>query len=356
MGRPRDGNPERSRRSQPDRGDAEPPDPTLAGNGIERAQALADTKLEKVPGISGPVFVKMRRQAGFKSHPEAATPQFELIEPDPANPGLGLAALPPESAEDIFFDMEGYPLLEDGLEYLFGVTYIDNAAPVFRDWWAHDHEEERKAFECFVRWAFDRWSRDPSMHIYHYAAYEVTALRRLMGRYATCEDEMDQLLRNEVFVDLYSVVRQGLLVGEPSYSLKNIEKLYRAERQSEVASAADSLVFYQRWLDTRDGSDWRSSPTLQLIREYNRDDCESTWKLACWLRNVQRRLGLPIFLNLVPESENIKEITEQAKYAEEMRTEIPADRDCRSRALARARAIILVSRISSSRDQTYLVG
>jgi hypothetical protein len=30
---------------------------------------------------------------------------------------------------------------------------------------------------------------------------------------------------------------------------------------------------------------------------------------------------------LVPESENIKEIAEQAKYAEEMRAEIPADRD-----------------------------
>jgi predicted RecB family nuclease len=297
--------------------------------GIETAQELANTSLEKIHGISAPVFRKMRRQTRLQIASRGLpTPQFELIEPDPANPRLGLAALPPESSNDIFFDMEGYPLLEDGLEYLFGVTYIDNAVPVFRDWWAHDHEEERKAFKCFVRWAFDRWSRDPSMHIYHYAAYEVTALRRLMGRYAACEDEIDQLLRNEVFVDLYSVVRQGVLVGEPSYSLKNIEKLYRGQRQSEVASAADSLVFYQRWLDTRDGSDWRSSPTLQVIREYNRDDCESTWQLACWLRAVQRQVGIAYIPKpLVPESENIKEIAEQAKYAEEMRAEIPADRD-----------------------------
>jgi uncharacterized protein len=64
-----------------------------------------------------------------------------------------------------------------------------------------------------VSWAHERWRQDPSLHIYHYAAYEVTALRRLMGRYAVCEEEVAQLLRAEAFVDLYSVVRQGLLVS-----------------------------------------------------------------------------------------------------------------------------------------------
>ncbi|MGR9902774.1 hypothetical protein ACUOGF_22945, partial [Escherichia coli] len=34
----------------------------------------------------------------------------------------GLALLPPKSALDIFFDMEGYPHIEGGLEYLFGAT------------------------------------------------------------------------------------------------------------------------------------------------------------------------------------------------------------------------------------------
>ena len=51
------------------------------------------------------------------------------------------------------------------------------------------------------------------MHVYHYAAYEPTALKRLMGEHATREDEVDELLRGEVFVDLYRVVRQGLRAG-----------------------------------------------------------------------------------------------------------------------------------------------
>lgn len=296
--------------------------------GIETAQALADTSFDKIHGITAPAFEKIRRQARLQIASRALPrPQFELAGPDPSNPRLGLAALPPESPNDIFFDMEGYPLFEGGLEYLFGVTHIEDRVPVFLDWWAQSREQERTAFESFVKWAYNRWRQDPTMHIYHYASYEVAALRRLMGRYAACEDELDELLRNEAFVDLYSVLRQGLLVGEPSYSLKNIEKLYRNERQNEVASAADSLVFYQRWLEAPDGSDWNSSPTLQLIREYNREDCESTWQLACWLRGVQKQAGITYVPKcLAPESDNVKQITEQAKYAEEMRSEVPADR------------------------------
>ena len=50
------------------------------------------------------------------------------------------------------------------------------------------------------------------MHIYHYASYEVSAMRRLMGKHATREREVDDLLRNQVFVDLYTVVRQGVII------------------------------------------------------------------------------------------------------------------------------------------------
>ena len=65
------------------------------------------------------------------------------------------------------------------------------------------------------------------MHIYHYAAYEVSAVRRLSTQHDTRQDEVDELLRHEVFVDLYQIVRQGLRIGEDSYSIKSVERLYR---------------------------------------------------------------------------------------------------------------------------------
>ena len=169
--------------------------------------------------------------------------------------------------------MEGYPLVEGGLEYLFGVTYLNSRSRKFIDWWAHSPEKEKLAFEGFIDWVHSRWEHDPRMHIYHYASYEISAVRRLMGRYGTREKEVDHLLRNNVFVDLYTVVRQGLRVGEPSYSIKNIERLYRGKREGDVTTSVGSIVFYERWLESGDSTDWKDSPILQQIRDYNRDDC-----------------------------------------------------------------------------------
>jgi predicted RecB family nuclease len=69
-----------------------------------------------------------------------------------------------------------------------------------------------------------------------------------MRRFASREGEVDESLRNRVFVDLYTVVSQALLIGEPSYSLKNVERLYLRQRDGEIATAADSIVYYYRWM------------------------------------------------------------------------------------------------------------
>ena len=71
-----------------------------------------------------------------------------------------------------------------------------------------------------------RLAQLPDLHVYHYAPYEPTALKRLMGGTATREDEVDDLLRREVFVDLYTVVRQALRISHPSYSLKDVEAFF----------------------------------------------------------------------------------------------------------------------------------
>ena len=80
----------------------------------------------------------------------------------------------------------------------------------------------------------ERLERFPDLHIYHYAAYEPTALKRLAGRYDTRIDELDRLLRGKVFVDLYRVVRQGLRASVESYSIKKMEPFYAFERAVDL--------------------------------------------------------------------------------------------------------------------------
>lgn len=266
--------------------------------GIKTRQQLIESSAEAVPGLQTEVLERLRAQASLQQRSEGLqVPLFDLLPPHPERAGWGLAALPPHSPLDVFFDIEGYPLEQGGLEYLWGCTYFDESGDrQFRDFWAHDADQEKLAFMAFIDWVYGRWLEDPGMHIYHYASYEITACRKLMGRYGVREHEVDQLLRNGVFVDLYAVVRTGLRVGEPRYSIKNIEHLYRPGRSTDVASGGDSVVAYEAWREARraglEGDTWETSGMLRGLRDYNRDDCNSTEELAQWLRARQQEAGI----------------------------------------------------------------
>ncbi len=261
--------------------------------GVETLAALAAKDPEHVRGIGDDVVHRLRRQAALQVRSRGKIPPDYMLLPPPAdNPDQGLAAVPPPSPGDVFFDMEGYPAAEGWLEYLFGAAVIEGGKAEFIDWWAHDSRQERQAFEDFIDWVYARWRRDPAMHIYHYAVYEPGALKGLMSKYGSREDEVDALLRAKVFIDLFNVVRRGLLVGEPAYSLKNIEHLYREVRSGDVTDAGASVAVYDQWCESGEPQDWRQSPLLGSIRDYNQDDCVSTWQLSEWLRARQADAGV----------------------------------------------------------------
>ena len=264
----------------------------VAGIGREQARKLAKvgiTTVEElatgpetvaVKGMSPAVYVRARRQAGLqlsaRALPPASPPPYELLEPAES---VGLSVLPEPSPGDLFFDMEGDPFVGDhGIEYLFGVGWLDEDGEfVYRSFWGHTPAEERAAFEAFVDFVQQRRAVHPDLHVYHYAAYERTALGKLMGRHATREDEVDSLFRDKVLVDLYRVVRQSVAVGVPSYSIKKLEPLYMGARDGEITDAASSIVEYERWLRTNDDK------VLAAIEDYNLVDCRSTWLLRDWL-------------------------------------------------------------------------
>lgn len=74
------------------------------------------------------------------------------------------------------------------------------------------------------------WNEHPDMHVYHFTPYEPGALKRLMGRYATREDELDRMLRAGILVDLHSVTRQSVRASVEQYSLKALEAFHRFAR------------------------------------------------------------------------------------------------------------------------------
>ncbi len=275
----------------------------LEKNGINTFTQLANSSNLKIPKLSAEITSKLVEQASLQLQTrqlraqqkteQLIPPLFKILRPPIDQPRRGLAILPPKDEGDIYFDMEGFPLIEGGLEYLWGAVFIKNNAPDFIDWWAHDAKQEKIAFEKFIDWAYARWKRNPAMHIYHYAPYEISAVRRLMGKHRTRETQVDDFLRHGVFVDLYKIVCQGLRVGEPNYSIKSIEHLYRPGRAGAVATAADSIVQYANWIERGEAQRWEDSPILTEIRNYNREDCVSACQLAEWLRTQQAQENIP---------------------------------------------------------------
>ena len=121
------------------------------------------------------------------------------------------------------------------------------------------------------------------MHVYHYAPHERSKLRSLAVKYATREAEVDDLLRNGVLVDLFAVVKQGMQVGEESYSLKKLERHHGFERTDfRVREGGGSIVAYETWLQCA------ADDLLDAIRAYNEEDCRSTASLRDWLLGVAR--------------------------------------------------------------------
>ena len=132
-------------------------------------------------------------------------------------------------------------------------------------------------FEQFVDLVHARLAADPQMHVYHYGTYENAALKQLMGTYATREDAVDDLLRRNVFINLHTVVRQGLRAGVDSYSLKEVEALPAFARRAEVTIGMDAVLAYEKWIKSRDAAE------LESIAEYNEEDCRATLALRDWL-------------------------------------------------------------------------
>ncbi len=258
-------------------------------NTVAGLAARSPDELAATPGLNSAVARRLHRQASLQvSERHSGVPAHELLAPEP---GRGLARLPRPDAGDVYLDFEGDPFAEQGRgrEYLAGLLDRDG---VFSCWWAHDQPAEATLTAQLLAALVDRWRQHPDLHIYHYAAYEVTALKRLSERYDVGQADLDALLRGGRFVDLYTVVKQGLAISKSSYSIKKLEDFYwghvRRGDADQVADAMSSVVAYEQWLAGEPMH--RDDAILDRIQAYNREDVRSTLALHDWLEERRREL------------------------------------------------------------------
>jgi predicted RecB family nuclease len=275
-------------------------------------------------------YEKSREQARVQLEGRrTAKPVYETL---PLAPGLGLHRLPEPSPGDIFLDLEADPFVgEEGLEFLFGYVTADTGADGYAAEWAFNRAEERAAFERFVDFVMARWARYPGMHIYHYSPYEPGALKRLMGRYATREDEIDRMLRASLFVDLYAIVRQSVRASVESYSIKHLEPFYEFQRSVPLVEVRSALARLQARLELNDVAGI-ADESKDIVLGYNRDDCVSALKLRDWLETVRAQLTAagasiprPAPGNPEPPPELDERQRQVAALVERLTADVPSD-------------------------------
>ncbi len=282
-----------------------------------------------------------RVQVAARTTGEPVVEFLPVVPPTADEPGQGLCRLPEPTDGDLFLDLEGDPFagptsgppMLRGREYLFGVVTADGGYQAF---WAENADQEKTAFESVVD-LIERQKRTyPAMHVFHYAPYEPSAFKRLMGRHATREMSIDAFLRSETFVDLYAVVRQSLRAGVERYSIKNLEQFYDFTRDVDLRAARVHLQAMERAVELERIRDLRPE-VRAAVEGYNRDDCVSTLRLRDWLEAQRARLvtdGVEIPRPVQKPGAPSEPLAERQAKIEALRSQLLASTDASHRLMA----------------------
>ena len=277
-------------------------------------------------------YVRVREQARVQvAGRNSGKPEYELLE---IIDERGLSRIPQPSPGDVFFDLEGDPFVGlGGREYLFGyVTGDTTGKAVYYKKWAINAEEEKWTFEWFVDSVMARWAEYPGMHIYHFTAYEPSALKRLMGRYATREDEIDRILRARLLVDLHPILKQAIRASVEEYSLKALEVFHAFERAVPLEDARQAMRQFEHSLELGRPIDL-DADERKAIETYNADDCLSTKSLRDWfereregLEKMGRTIARPVVSDGAPPPTIDERQKRIAQLVDDLITGIPADK------------------------------
>jgi len=238
-------------------------------------------------------------RAGYERAREQARVQVQgrtekklVHEALPVAAGIGFCRLPEPAVDDVFVDLEGDPFVgEQGLQYLFGFAFLNAEGQwSYGKRWALNREEEKSGFEWLVDEIMRRRAANPKMHVYHFGAYEPGALKRLMGMYATREEEIDRMLRAGLLVDLHLAFKQSTRASVEEYSLKKVEAFYGFERRTPLDLSRVAMRYVEHRLELGRLEDEIPEKLRETLEGYNREDCISTGKLRDWLEEERGKL------------------------------------------------------------------
>ncbi len=196
----------------------------------------------------------------------------------------------PETAVEIYFDIESDPTRD--IDYLLGflIKDVKKGTTEYRHFFAKDKNEEKGMWQKFL----DFLAGLEDFVIYHYAFYELRVFDRLSLRYGAPAALMDKFKNNTI--DLHLTTVDSVVLPLYFYTLKDVAKHFGYTWSDPEAGGAESILWYNEWLDTQDDPSRRAEAdaTLQKIMRYNEDDVRATLAVKEWLEKQKPHKGREI--------------------------------------------------------------
>lgn len=193
----------------------------------------------------------------------------------------------PHVATEIYFDIESDPTR--GIDYLLGVLIKkvqgkgNSIEGEYKYFLAQKEGEEEKIWHDFL----DFLESLDDFVIYHYSYYEKEVFDRLAKKYGI--SLMLESKFKDHTIDLHRVAVETVILPLYFYSLKDIAKLLGFKWQAEDAGGAESVVWYNDWLESRHGGPVGDQKILDKILKYNEDDVRATLFVKEWLEKQKPR-------------------------------------------------------------------
>ena len=184
----------------------------------------------------------------------------------------------PKVENEIYFDIESDPTR--GVDYLLGVLIKkSDGSAEYKYFLAKDDQKERDIWNQFL----DFIETLDNFVIYHYSYYEREVFDRLAKKYGISLALENKFKDNTL--DLHRIAVETVVLPLYFYSLKDIAQYLGFKWQANDAGGAESVVWYDRWIETGDKT------FLEKILKYNEDDVRATLFVKEWLEKQKPNAG-----------------------------------------------------------------
>jgi uncharacterized protein len=240
--------------------------PILQEQGLTSVEAIAQQQPHAL-NQSTNFGLSVSQQLVHQARARTSQQPILLEKPDPF---VTLSHLP-DSAIELYFDIEAEPSIN--VVYLHGVLRVNRltGSQDFFPFLAENPEQEQQAWEEFVAFVLSY----PDAPIFHFCPYEVQTIKRLARKYDTPFPIIEALVPR--CVDVHRWVTQAVALPIENYTLKVIAKWLGFQWRNAEANGAQSICWYEDWLNFNDRD------LLNIILEYNEDDCVATYQIKDWL-------------------------------------------------------------------------